>query len=248
MMISSSNDDNHTMYAQCNDNYRAGGVCVFVNSHLKHVFIEKQLKSADTLKLSIQIENYTMSFLLIYRLQFQPISLFLNEISELCRGLNCRNFVLLGDINIDIIKNTSISYEYISLLSSFGLECLLNSSTRISSNSLNSNFSSTCIDHIFARLVDEITMNINVHDVSITDHKMIENCILIQNNSDTSRKNQEEYYEHVNHSLLSTLLKGEDWLEVYQQQSAPHAFVSFHNIFETHIKLATTIRKISKKC
>ena len=52
----------------------------------------------------------------------------------------------MGDININILKKTSVSREYLNLLQSEGFSPMIFEATRITENS------QSCIDHIFANI------------------------------------------------------------------------------------------------
>ena len=52
----------------------------------------------------------------------------------------------MGDININILKKTSVSKEYLNLLQSEGFSQLIFEATRITENS------QSCIDHIFTNI------------------------------------------------------------------------------------------------
>ena len=52
----------------------------------------------------------------------------------------------MGDININILKKTSVSREYLNLLQSEGFSQLIFEARRITENS------QSCIDHIFANI------------------------------------------------------------------------------------------------
>ena len=54
--------------------------------------------------------------------------------------------ILMGDININILKKTSVSKEYLNLLQSEGFSQLIFEATRITENS------QSCIDHIFTNI------------------------------------------------------------------------------------------------
>lgn len=115
-----------------------------------------------------------MNFILTYRLQTHNVSEFLNELEVICSLYQNRNFFFLGDININILNKSATTDDYYSILASVGLDSLINVPTRVDLDHHHRAISSTCIDHVFARFDNHISVKCEVQDLMITDHKLIQ--------------------------------------------------------------------------
>ncbi|KAG5867001.1 hypothetical protein JTB14_018164 [Gonioctena quinquepunctata] len=81
--------------------------------------------------------------------------------------------ILIGDINIDLLKNNELNIEYNNTLKEFGFISTINNPTRVQGGH------SSCIDHIFFKSKQ------NVPDQILWYHRPLYN-----NSSNSSRKNQ----------------------------------------------------------
>ena len=141
------NLSNYNFRACCNDDYRSGGVGVFL--HKKYVRYSPQYlnwTSADVLILDIQLAKHKWTFCCIYRFHNNDIASFCDHLETFLRQHKNKNIVILGDINIDIL-NIGASYRYQTMLASFGFLSYLNEPTRMR----------TCLDHVFA-MCDNISI------------------------------------------------------------------------------------------
>lgn len=159
--------NNYVCHANCNNTYASGGVLVFCRNDIVCEASNFSCNSADIIRVDSIVDEKKFIFICIYRLHAQSINSFLCDISNYLKSLKCKNVVLLGDINIDILPpvNDSMSLEYLHLLSSLGFESLINSVTRPSSG--------TCLDHVFTRTLPCFIVDTKVYDYNITDHSMI---------------------------------------------------------------------------
>jgi hypothetical protein len=135
----------YTLFGACNNSYRSGGVCVYFDSKLSCSLHAFNLVSADIVRVDWCLENDIYTILCVYRLHQTPLSVFLCEMSDLISNIKSKNLFIVGDMIIDILNLPYHSDDYMLLMSSFGLESLINVPTRVKSSS------STCIDHFFAR-------------------------------------------------------------------------------------------------
>lgn len=129
--ISNYNVDGYQLYANCNDDYRAGGCAVLIRNQIEHNFSALIWTAADVGKLSLNFMGKIVTFLIIYRLQTQQTDLFINELEQCLCSINVKNFFVLGDVNLDILKSSPIIDEYQLLMSGHGLSSFVNEPTRI---------------------------------------------------------------------------------------------------------------------
>jgi hypothetical protein len=172
--ISDFSLDGFSFHANCNDLYRAGGVAAFVRSSLIYDVNSVQFSSADVMKISIQLGNVKFCFVLIYRFHFVPFNIFLNELKNFLNTDKSKHKVLLGDVNIDLLKDSQIKDDYLLLCATHGMEPLLISVTRPISNS--------CIDHVFSEnLCEQFTMELKNMNLYVTDHTTIQLTLKLMN-------------------------------------------------------------------
>lgn len=107
---------------------------------------------AEMVTLSISKENIEYTLCAIYRPPNMNASAFLDELYTFFhKYMNEKHFIIAGDLNIDIMKETkSITADYLNLLAEFGLVSTINECTR--EEHLGPNITKSCIDHIIIRL------------------------------------------------------------------------------------------------
>lgn len=84
--------------------------------------------------------------LTVYRPPTTNTNLFINELENVFTKINSDKCIIIGYMNIDILKSDAVSTEYLNVVSSAGFERNINEPTReeIRSGAL----VSSCIDHI----------------------------------------------------------------------------------------------------
>lgn len=223
--LGSYNLNGFNLFGACNDVYRAGGVCVYYDSGLCCQLSSLNLTSADIVKVEWSLNNEIYVILGIYRLQSTPKNIFLQEVSDLVRGIKSKNLFIVGDINIDILNFPTSCNDYMFLMSSFGLESLINVPTRVSSSS------STCIDHFFARTRSNVTSTLiaSVFELNISDHCLIEISFKINTQIPSQTKSTFAHTKILNMALLNDILELFDWspiLNINDPSSALDKFLA----------------------
>lgn len=143
--------DGYNFYANSNEKYSAGGVGVFVRNIHDCNFFRYQLTSADILKLSLRISGKVFTLICVYRLHSVSIHQFLEEFSVLLGNEKSTNVLILGDFNLDILKQSVAADNYQILMANNGFTSYLNESTRRASG--------TCLDHIFVGWVSVLKLH-----------------------------------------------------------------------------------------
>lgn len=232
---------NYTFTATCNDSYSSGGIAVFHRSDLACEIINSNLASADVISVKCEISGARFCFIGIYRLHMCSIKVFLDEFCELLENQTCKNLVLLGDFNINILSISPDADLFLSTLSSFGFDSLLSQPTRVVTNS------STCLDHIFIRLHRNncLTYKSAIYDLKITDH-----CLTsIQLSSGVSRSKQVNVkdFTKIDFVALRRALTFEFWDETYGVDDPSIAFDLFLSKLHSHISNCSKIIKKKKQ-
>lgn len=220
----------YKLSACCNNNYRSGGVGVFI----RDTFVNFSLQlcnwaSADLLILNIQLGNQNWTFVCIYRFCNGSVDGFCFDLEALVRSLTNKHIVILGDININIL-NCNESYSYQAMLASYGFISFLDQPTRMQA----------CLDHVFVKNGHILDINICNLPIHFSDHNLIKVNIsadLIRPVVTEKRPNS----QRINYDKLNSLLMFENWASVYTQTNCNFAFEHFVNILNTHIESATFV-------
>lgn len=112
------------------------------------------------------------------------------------------------------------------LLSSFGLECLVNCITR--------NLSGTCIDHCFVKYESSLNAESKVFDADITDHSLIM-CKISWSVSKARVNYNDSIYEKIDYNALNNSLDNENWFAVYNLPCPDMAFDLFMETLQFHL-------------
>jgi hypothetical protein len=90
----------------------------------------------------------------------------LETLIQACLSGAREKLVLIGDTNIDVLKNSAESTRFLSLISNYNLHQIIKSPTRVTANT------ATLIDHAIVEDLDSINFS-KVFDCVITDHYLI---------------------------------------------------------------------------
>lgn len=130
---------------------RGGGIAVFIRNKWIVSHITAQFDSAECVALKIYYGNCTITLLGLYRPPSANVLSFLTELKynlEELRGEG--NICFIGAFNIDSLKSTKSSvWDYLTLLSSYGIECRILAPTQ--QEIINEKLVSSCIDQIYIR-------------------------------------------------------------------------------------------------
>jgi len=229
-------------YTRSNKNQN-DGIMVFIKNQLTMIStLELQTKSQTVLE--IQVKKWCTSFLIyaIYRSPNNDVELFLNELQytvlEKAKQINADFKILIGDINLDILRTSIISNKYLDLLAEFGYYKLINTITRQASNS--------CLDHIFMKSNTIKYVKPIVSQITITDHYPI---LLSIGNLISNRKNTPHplTITKIDHYMFSNLILNQSWNTILAHTDVNHATECFINTLKDIIKLSSVSFKISSK-
>jgi hypothetical protein len=232
----------YKLFANCNNNYRAGGVAVYVSDGLNvKINNDFNLKTADLLSIDLYFPNFKVTIVCVYRLQSFNIDVFLDEFDSVLIRIKSNNLLVLGDMNINILNNSEIVDNYNFLMSSHGLTSDVNVPTRIS------NISSTCIDHVFYRCSD-VVINSSVEDLCITDHCAIfVNFLCNDRYMPSNRKVNDRNKILINFDKLNNLLLMESWSSVLSQPDISSAFDLFFSTLSKYISRCEYVARPNRK-
>lgn len=141
---------------------KSDGITVFMRNSIKINSVNLgELNFCSSLNLSIVLNDSTLNLICVYRSRSLLQENFLDGIAY---NMSC---ILCGDINIDLNKINAVSVRYLNILSSYGFKSCINEDTKV--NIMNG--TSTCIDHIFLKNLNDFDSTIGyVCQNNITDH------------------------------------------------------------------------------
>jgi exonuclease III len=151
---------------------RGGGITIFIKENINCKRLESvQLIEAESVFIEIKTMEGHIILGAIYRPPDKNLYKFTREIDNITNDFNKKNklCVLIGDFNIDLLKETSC--EYVNMLASNGFkQCIVNIPTRETVTS------KTLLDHVYTN-VNNKYLDTGVIHTDISDHKPIY-CII----------------------------------------------------------------------
>ena len=137
----------------------AGGTAIYVSDGLQFkerddIIFNYPNVEACFIEIICKIPGHNSIFGAFYRhpgFHARPFCSYLGEFLEIFAE-NGTNLTILGDLNINLNKNNTISNEYVNTLSSLGFSLLINQPTRIFHYEGTDNVSCSTIDHIITNI------------------------------------------------------------------------------------------------
>lgn len=158
----------------------------------------------------------------MYRLQEYGEIIFTDDLSRLLNTVKNRNFVLSGDVNINLLRQSEGVDNYNITMASNGLKSVINEPTRITDEHV------SLIDHVFVRLRN-IEYESCVIDSQITDHFVTVLCMKYTCINGTKKNSKGKV---INYSILNKIIQQTDWTSVYIAQNVSLAFSEFLKEFD----------------
>lgn len=223
--------NNYTLKSKCNDEYRAGGVAIYVSNSIDIVDTSNvQIITADVLQIEIKILNQFFHIFAIYRTHYYTKEYFVNELENYFAINNnlkhLKNVLFIGDVNMNLLEQSNIVDNYKIVMAANGLKCLIEVPTRITDQS------QTCIDHVYVKISDCSRMSVEaeVIDSDITDHCMLNVSLSVCGGKREATCPTTSY--QIDYNSLSGHLDKVDWTLVYSQNNASVAYDVFINILK----------------
>jgi hypothetical protein len=180
----------------CRSNHEGGGVCIFLKNTIGYVdLLDINKLSIECIfeTCAIEIRKQNLILIVIYwpNNSRRP-DLFFEQLEKLLQLVNIKyskkNVIIGGDLNVDILKSTSLSQNLLHLFRNFNFHQHVNEPTRVSLNS------KTCLDILFTNF-NVIDMGIDVVELGFSDHRGV--LVTAQTISDKT-KAQRCHYSYLN--------------------------------------------------
>jgi len=223
----------------------AGGVMVLVDSDLPCSHNLILLQTAEIVHISVALYFNNAKFNLriygIYRQCRYTFSSFKPDFENILKECNDPT-IIVGDLNVCLLKETGSGREYLNLVSAYGFESKINSPTRIFNNSV------SLLDHVLVRCSKRLNFECNVVELGITDHYALDVAMTGIRNANSSIK----FSKVVDYKLLRRQLIVADWSSVYNTRDVnkcvENFYTTYNNCYENSCSLKTITSKNRRRC
>lgn len=230
---------NNSIYNQ-ND-----GIVIYIKSDYEFSHNIVALTNNNIVSVCVKYFNKDICIVAAYRSPSTLPNVFVEDIRNFFMNSDMNKvdyFIFVGDINIDILKNTDSTVEYLNIMSEFGLISTINDYTRCQDTS------KSCIDHMFIKTKSEYEFLLPIIiKTSLTDHYFIYLQIIIPNKLTMNNILHNNKIERVNYNKLKARISKVDWNTIYQLDDVEAITKEFINIVNTEITKSTNIIKIKNK-
>lgn len=229
--------DNYTLNSfYCRKTSVKGGVLIMSKKSLK--FKKFNISDFDYLSHDKLLEFCATKFVCneyrfivvgVYRSPSSNVKEFLNRLNILISKMlsRCLNLVIVGDINIDVLKDSLEVRDLSKILISHGMDYLVEFPTRVCTTT------ATCIDNILTNIaknqlkVEGLVTNLSDHDGQLL---LIENKLLHGTKKKESITVYKRPFTTSNKKLFLKMLEEESWMNVYNA-SVESKFDVFYDTF-----------------
>lgn len=140
------------VYTWTREERRGGGILLYVKSDYMFTPKKSPVLHSEILFGEVLINNYKVTLIIIYRPPDNNKTCYITELEALLQRVPKReNLIIIGDININILKNelNAVSRRYLNMLSDQGMQCGIQDVTRecvVAGRRV-----ASCVDHVFLR-------------------------------------------------------------------------------------------------
>lgn len=220
---------------------KAGLIGKHINSKTIDELCEEKLFECCVAKFNVQNLNFLLVG--IYRKPQFNNKEFFNRLNTLIEFISTKGkyFILAGDFNVDLLKNSKESKELKSILIRHGMNAMVDFPTRVTA------MSESCLDNFLTNInknelkISGIITSLSDHDGQILDFLKYQSKICKQFTKTVRNFSQD------NMNLFKSLLDKEDWLPVFSSPVS-QKYNCFDGIFRYYFDSCFPIvtKKINK--
>lgn len=214
------------------------GILVYVKNGIDLEYEFVKIGPVNAILFRLGFHSVRINILAVYRSPSLCPSEFITDLEKFLQKNrpNSKVSLIVGDLNIDLIIDSTNREEYLNVLSEYGYLSTINSPTR----------EKACYDHIMLKGSIQLdTVCSMVVDHLITDHKPVVVQIDFLENCKKSIKNDQSR-EFVNFRKLRQLLKNETWSSVIDKDDSHHSMDAFFEIFSRFIEQSKYLVNINR--
>ncbi|KAL0810711.1 hypothetical protein ABMA28_010035 [Loxostege sticticalis] len=238
----------YNMHIQLRNNRRGGGIILYVKNHIKFTENKRKTCTYENITGILKINHsQDVGVCVVYRPPKTNQTIFVKELgSHILKHNTNKNFLLVGDINIDLKTISSNRDLYLNTLSECGLTCGVSEYTRIEKRL--DKVTKTCIDHIFARFSAGQPFS-SVLNVTLADHRAVVFACTGSSTPSPPAHSQDVHKEIIDHVTLCAELKKIKWSSTHNMQCPNQIYDYIRRSINDACKTATK-NKINKcfKC
>lgn len=230
----------YTAYFHCNNEYRSGGVVIYCKNHIRADEHPVSFETADVKKCTLNLASTNITIVGMYRKQSFCTSQFNSELQVWLDKVSCRNLIVVGDINIDLLKiDVKENMEYLEIMNSFGLISMISEPTRVTCNINDRVQSATLIDHVFIR--STIQASARVKNLGLVDHFA---TFLDLNLPRQARQVNSRVVYKLDEEKLKELISVADFTPVFNTRNVDLGYKLFEEILIKSLEGAQVPRRI----
>jgi hypothetical protein len=209
----------------CRENHKKGGVAIFVKEGLEGQHVQIENSEELTLEMGmvkITLKKKILYILGVYRTPAGHINEGVDLLSATIEESKAENYptIIMGDINVDSLKNDRNNQMLNNMLSSHNITRLPLPPTRITPTS------ATSIDCICTNL-DKDLIKSTVINAGISDHTAQLCEVKITHNPSNQNRFSRRKFNKENLNLLRAQLEKVDWTDVHSSDSPETAYKNF---------------------
>lgn len=223
----------------CREDSIHGGLLTLVKDKLtvkdliwtKNYCVEKHAEFS-----AIEVKGCNLIIVLLYRPPTGDMCIFLNNLTSILVFIFSfgKNIVVLGDFNVNFLKENQQTKDLLNLFNTFGLKQTIFEATRVTATT------SSCIDNIFVNIPNFNSIVIKEH---ISDHYAQLLSIRQEVNLSTHLPTFYRSITTTNLNILSSYLHNESWRSVYDIKDPDLAFDNFLDTLNYYCDIALPLKK-----
>ena len=231
-------------------NRHGGGIALYVHLSLScNILLTGGPFELEFISLSVSSQSSFCKFCicLFYRPPSSSVSIFDNLCTtlQILNPVHFRNFLLLGDFNVDFCNQTSYLYSHVNdIMLNFSLSQIVSSPTRISSSS-----NSSLIDLAMVSNTDHLNQCTLIPPLSTSDHLGLSITLKWKVHRATASKSRKVWlYKHGNFELACRLINETDWDSILIGNDIDLIAQSWTDKFLTIMEQCIPHRNLRKRC
>lgn len=232
----------------CRKFHKMGGVAIFLHERIEHIAEPLSIMdcceelTCEMALVKLSLKKSKLFILGIYRPPGGNLENSLDLISEAFENSEADNhkILMMGDINIDCLKEDSSTTKLNHMLSTHGIERKILPPTRITPAT------KTSIDCICSNILAQETKE-TVVTSGLSDHTAQFCTLKTEHHPRKSTFTFCRSFKQENLDLLSSLLKDENWQTMYNSVTAEESYNNFIETLKYYLNLSCPKRKIKHK-
>ena len=214
---------------------RGGGIAMFMKNNIKFNIMNQDSQNFECLMMEVEKNDEKILIMGIYRPpNTYNTSLFTSELGDIFSKYRTkRDIVLVGDVNLDILKDTRFTSEYFDMMSENGFQN--ENPYEITREDLNRN-TFTNIDHIFVKQGNVESVETFLIKTLISDHFSIFCSLQLKHNNMT--RNFQQVFR-IKNKIVDSLIQQTSWTYFEEEKNVVELFQRFHSLFDSIYEAAT---------